>query len=804
MPTDHGSLRPGDAVRIRSERWTVLHRTAHHDAVIVDVRGSDRHNAGTRACFLLPFEPIDPVAVPTTPRLVSTAEWRLVARHLLARATPRVDSLRTAVAAGIDVMPFQLEPALAITSGAGCRLLIADEVGLGKTVQAALIVAEAMHRVADVHALVVCPAGLRSQWQHELRDRFRIDSVLLDAAGLARVGSTVDSTANPWVVAPVVVTSIDFIKRPEVMRALEGLVWDVLILDEAHNLATRSDRAAAANALGLRARTVVMLSATPHSGDADAFARLCAIGDRQGRFPLLLFRRTRAAAALPVDRHTHWLRVTPTPAEADMHAALVAYARRAWHDSTDDRPGARLAVSVLLRRAASSAAAFERSVERRLALLQNGVSASLSQLALPFVVPDADDDEPGAALAVAALHDPDEERRQLERLLVLARLAARYESKVSALRRFLARTREPMLIFTEYRDTLVRLRQALTRQAPEDGIRELHGGLTRTERIEAARAFTSGSATILLATDAASEGLNLHQRCRCVINLEVPWSPVRLEQRIGRVDRIGQRRRVHAVHLVASGTSESEATRRLLRRAQRAADALINPAPSEVDVADAVLTGVDIVERPPRGTPMSALARPDLRAQATAEAARIATARHLDAAGVVVPHRPVVLIRRARRPAAIWAIEVAVTDAGGAPVWTAVVGLTADTAGPRHDWPRRWKALAGDDHHALRNILDGVARAVVLHAGAVLTPSVLAAADRERAIAAGVRHRHARIAADLLQPGLFDHRTERRAASQTAVLEEALGRCTARLESLERLTALSADPPAIRLLLVHA
>jgi superfamily II DNA/RNA helicase len=110
---------------------------------------------------------------------------------------------------------------------------------------------------------------------------------------------------------------------------------------------------------------------------------------------------------------------------------------------------------------------------------------------------------------------------------------------------------EPALVFTEYRDTLLHLHRAMGGTAAV-----LHGGLNRAERGQALADFVGGRRSILLATDAAGEGLNLHHRCRIVINLELPWNPTRLEQRIGRVDRIGQLRTVHAIHLIARDTGE--------------------------------------------------------------------------------------------------------------------------------------------------------------------------------------------------------------------------------------------------------
>jgi hypothetical protein len=134
---------------------------------------------------------------------------------------------------------------------------------------------------------------------------------------------------------------------------------------------------------------------------------------------------------------------------------------------------------------------------------------------------------------------------------------------LAALARLLRRIEEPAIIFTEYRDTLRHMRDLV---AP--GAALLHGGLSRDERRAALASFGPGG--LLLATDAAGEGLNLHHNCRIVVNLELPWNPMRLEQRIGRVDRIGQRRRVHAFHLIAGGTAEMRVLHRLGLRVARA------------------------------------------------------------------------------------------------------------------------------------------------------------------------------------------------------------------------------------------
>src|SRR5262249_28760734 len=179
------------------------------------------------------------------------------------------------------------------------------------------------------------------------------------------------------------------------------------------------------------------------------------------------------------------------------------------------------------------------------------------------------DDEAPAWPADLGLADVDHERRLLTELAAHARTAARHETKLAILRRLLKRAGESAVVFTEYRDTLLHISHVLDLPCVV-----LHGGLTARERAAALAVFASEPRTVLLATDAAGEGLNLHQGCRLVVNVELPWNPMRLEQRIGRVDRIGQRRTVHAFHLIATGTGESRVADRLRARLAVAAKAI--------------------------------------------------------------------------------------------------------------------------------------------------------------------------------------------------------------------------------------
>ncbi|OFW35481.1 MAG: hypothetical protein A3F70_16450 [Acidobacteria bacterium RIFCSPLOWO2_12_FULL_67_14] len=786
------NLRRGDVLGVRDERWRVVRHRIDGGITTVDAVGCSAANRTATARFLLPFEPVRRFSAAPRPRLVRTARWRHSARRLLADAQPSWASLTAATRADLDLIPFQLEPTLALLNGHGCRFLIADAVGLGKTVEAGLMIAETLSRNAAARALVICPAGLREQWCGELIHRFGLGPVVFDAYGVAHAAARLPPDVNPWALQPLVITSIDFVKRPEVVRALERLTWDIVVLDEAHNLAGRSDRAAAAGMLGRRARVVVMLTATPHSGDDRAFDRLCDLGRLTASEPLVAFRRTRSDAGVARPVRGRLLRVRTTAAEAAMHEALLAYTRQVWAGSSGARPGARLVASLLARRACSSPDSLARSITRRLAMLATTESVA-AQPALPFGPPDTGDEEPSAVLGTPGLTHVADERRLLERLLHLAQAAAAAESKIAALRRFLRRTREPAIVFTEYRDTLNRLAQAL---GGMDAV-ELHGGLTARERADALRRFNDGRARLLLATDAGSEGLNLHHRCRLVINLELPWTPLRLEQRAGRVDRLGQRRRVHVIHLVAAGTCEHSVLARLVSRISRLRGSmgLLARLPDEQHVASSVFDAAPLPDPVAPAAVAPHVVTVDVRRQAETEARRIQIARALRNAErhPGSDDRPAIARIRRRRgrtgpPQCVWAFRAHFTGAHGRLLWQTLIPLVAALRGGHE--PAAVRALLDPDQPVVQRAISRACALSLRGLRAELRRPLACWRAREGALVTALQADHGRLAACLLQGGLFTRSNERIAAAQSRQLEDALRRSRARLAEL----ADSADP----------
>jgi superfamily II DNA or RNA helicase len=583
--------------------------------------------------FLLPFDR------PCAHGVHETATEVLRPRQWLRRVAEKAMDVRpfgglTSVATSrMDLLPYQLEPALAMLRHGCPRVMIADAVGLGKTIQAGLIVRELSIERESFRALIVTPAGLREQWAGELGERFSVRAGVVTSAWLARAVREIPPDVGPWALPGVYLCSFEFLRRPEVLRPLEDVRWDLLVVDEAHAATPGTARLTAVHAVALRSRRVVMLTATPHGGDDEQFRSLCRIGRADERpDPLLIFCRSRADVGRSLRRRSVLLPVVPSAAERRMHRLLEGYTASVCAESRASGNGhGRLAAIVLRKRALSSAGSLALSCRRRLTLLTTSPDVGLDeQLWLPLDVEDAVQDlEPDVILGAAGLADAAKERRWLEAIAEAADVASQDESKIGLLRRLLRRVKEPLIIFTEFRDTLGRLQTALGDLGRE--ICTLHGGMTVSERGDAQSRFTRGQ-SLLLATDAAAEGLNLHSGCRAVLHFELPWSPSRLEQRTGRVDRIGQRETVHEIMLVAADTAERLVLAPLAKRAARANRSVASPINlvetlSESRVASAIMDGTPIEPAAVRLDPDVIHPPPGWREDARLEAVRLGELR---------------------------------------------------------------------------------------------------------------------------------------------------------------------------------
>jgi superfamily II DNA or RNA helicase len=735
---------------------------------------------GERRVLLWPFD--RPVALDDRPRFETTSLRRWcrglngALADLVEPSTPRARLVEG------RVLAYQLEPAVAVARGA-CRLLLADEVGLGKTIQAGWIVADLLAREADARTLIAVPAGLRRQWIAELRRRFAIECLPVDAAWLRARVADLPAEVLPWAAPGVYLGSLDFLKRPDVARSLQSIAWDLLVVDEAHAVTSPTERHTAFAEIASRARRVVLITATPYSGEPANFESMLALGAVRGEAPPLMFRRSRADAGDERPRRHRFARVAISPAEGQLQRMLEQYTRDVWREAPDGPLGARLAMTILRKRALSSPAALECSLRRRLALLE-GAADIPRQLTL-FDEEDGHDEVPDAALAAPGLADGAREREWLAALIGGAGAAAGGDSKLRYLQRLVRRARgESLVVFTEYRDSLLRLAAALPPAL------QLHGGLTAAERDEVQARFNAEGG-LLLATDAAAEGLNLHERCHLVVNYELPWNPARLEQRIGRVDRIGQRRPVHAITLVARDTAEDLVIANLARRLVRVVATL-----GERDRLATFLSDLQVAQRVIAGeedaSPVSAAAPGPLPSAADADCAAAAAeaAAYLERARDRAAPISRVLVASLRSspslpPGIVICVRCALLTADGA------IAASRITAAHVAGAPAKPTAAMARAHaaRAINLVTAWLAQLPSVHSWIAGVRSRHAARverclTRERAMAGRAAASHE------LQPGLFDSRALDRAETVSAAEDAMAAAHRHRIEMLSRAAGL--------------
>ncbi len=532
----------------------------------------------------------------------------------------------------VDPLPHQLEAIYEyMLKLPRVRFLLADDAGAGKTIMAGLLLRELKLRGLVERTLVVCPANLAFQWQRELKEKFDEQFIVMRGFDLR-----VQYGVNQWLQNSQVITSLDLAKREDILPSLRQAKWDLVVVDEAHRMsAAAEDKKSMRYRLGelLRDTTdhCVLLTATPHKGDPlnftlflrlldeDAFADVRSIHEamERRRAPFYLRRLKEAMVYFPeqqpdgtwkakkifTKRIPHTVNFTIDGAEFDLYREVTNFvksqSRRAA--AREDDPRAR-AVGFLMtlyqRRLASSTFAVQRSLENRARRLDTALKRGKQLLEEIVEVPDPEDleemDEPEreqweerlALMSVA--RNPQELREEIDDLLRLAKMAedveaAGVEAKLSKLKKvlqdegFFDHPEQRLLIFTEFKDTL----DYLVKRLRDWGFRVgfIHGGMKAGSREDlgsrlwAEQQFKDGHIQILVATEAAGEGINL-QVCHILFNYDIPWNPNRLEQRMGRIHRYGQVHDCLIFNFVATNTVEGRVLEKLLERLQEIRDAL--------------------------------------------------------------------------------------------------------------------------------------------------------------------------------------------------------------------------------------
>ena len=748
-------LAAGDLVEVRDSSWTILNIEHFEHVTLLTLRGIGVENLGRSQRVLLPFDHARSMANRSAIGCASRDAVLRVAAAAIASSASWSDCW-TAGSARIDLRPWQLEPARAALAGAS-RLLLADAVGLGKTIQAGLILAELTARGLAQRILILTPASLRAQWASELSAKFGLVAAVFDHSALAEAAANLPVGVNPWKTASVVVSSIDLVKRPEVRSALDEVPFDALVVDEAHHLTPGTDRSAVVVDLAGRTPWVVLATATPHSGDEAAYRFLHTIGAHAEHSPLVAFCRRATEVDAGRLRRDLWLGVQPTSDERLLLDATLQY-QQALRVGGGDR-AAHLVATVIARRAASLATAAHRTLERRLALLK-GAPPETQEL-LPWDEGDElDAMVSDQLLGVRGMSNAAEEIGWLERLVRLARAATDQSSKLQILERLVRRSRDPLIVFSEYRDVACEVASRLSRLS---SVAVIHGGVPARDRHDRIREFIDGNTRILVTTDAAGEGLNLQARCRLIVTLELPWNPWRLEQRVGRVDRMGQQRRVHALHLYHRNSFEEVVLANLDRRRRTATNAV---APSALG-SD---TAFALVERWLRahGGPAPQVSQPLYSDEPS---------NHSEPSGVLLLFRANYL------------------DAGGRIVQRDCIGVRVEL----HEHKRVALSLTQEMVNALiraprlRVVLESATRVRLLAAQREATLTAEAIEQRIGSIRLAIEGRSNLV----FQGSLFDRRAEQQARARTEHARSLLAQLARTLDSARALRHLHATEPQL-------
>lgn len=565
------------------------------------------------------FEPL-PEPPPTLDRcsLTPLGHWRML-HDALQIQTPPEGHYAAFVAGRISPEPYQFAPLTRLLSGPRRGLLIADDVGLGKTIEAGICLLELIARGAAKRILLVVPPGLIPQWLNdEMWGKFGLEfQPIENSSAYDRAQTAVAEGLQPWAYFDRVITSTEYLKRRGVYAAALAHPWDVIVVDEAHYLAESGTPAnpysTARTKLGLKlreaSRTLILLTATPHNGYRHSFRSLLELVEPaeatlhgrtenvQRRIGRTMIRRLKPqiiktspdgslGPAFPVRHPVGRIEVTDlTDQEREIFRLVTEYCSKTIKsaEGSDEADLVSFAMQIVKKRMLSSRAALRQTIENRLKALASRQleeppkRSEVRELQCDLPLTESQAERTALRVLRTALSRDARrrtaEKRQLKTIQkLLEGVSSQPDPKITALiadlqQEVLATQGEKAIIFTEYRDSLAAFREAFeAHPSLRNAYAELIGGLTARQRRQRIARFHEPTCRILLATDAASEGLNLQEKCCRLYHVELPWNPNRLEQRNGRIDRHGQTRQPIIRYLFYPDSPEDRVLDRLVQR----------------------------------------------------------------------------------------------------------------------------------------------------------------------------------------------------------------------------------------------
>ena len=543
---------PGARVEIRDAEWVIRRVDSSSDkGYQLTCDGISELVRGKSAMFLTQLEDDIKILDPATTRLVQDAsnafeQSLLYIESQLRQTTANDEQIHVAHKAAMHEVPYQFDPALQALKQPRQRILIADAVGLGKTLEAGILVTELMQRGRGQRILVLTLKSMMTQFQKEFWNRFTIPLTRLDSNGLQRVRNRIPGNHNPFYYYDKSIISIDTLKQDnEFKHYLEQAYWDIIVIDEVHNVADRgtgSQRSELAQLLATRSDTLIMLSATPHDGRARSFASLMnmldptAISDPEeyGKEDFqnkgLVIRRFKKDIKDQVDdefreRTVHCLRHNASPEEEAAYNKLleIPFTYRGRFDPEKQGHLIRIGLQKAL---FSSPAACMASVEERIKKLSNANDIN----------PDIQSEINSLESFKLTLHRLEGNWSKYQEFIRLLKSKSFGWKKTN--------TEDRLVIFSERLETLRFLEDRLKQELKlnDAQITQLHGGMSDIEQQEIVEAFGKPETKlrVLLCSDVASEGINLHYLSHRLIHFDLPWSLMVFQQRNGRIDRYGQ------------------------------------------------------------------------------------------------------------------------------------------------------------------------------------------------------------------------------------------------------------------------
>ncbi len=481
-----------------------------------------------------------------------------------------------------QILAHQVDSTHRIINAVNHRFMIADEVGLGKTIEAGLVIKELIIRKGYSRVLVVSPASLLKQWQNEMRIKFNEDFTIMDRGAFTKISrKNRGGHHNPWSEHDKIVCSIDFIKSKSQFEYVRKTEWDIIIFDEAHRLRRDSVKTTLsynlARTLSDRTGALLFLTATPFRGKLEELYFLVSLLDKnllgpfqtfynsycltdsnlqplKNKLSKIIIRRTKKEVGGYTKRVARTIKFELFPEERELYDATTAYVMEEFNRALEKENRATgFVMTVFQKLLDSSCAALTSALKRRKLRLErslgtviekdlNGLSITGSRMMkngcdlLQSETPELAEDQPGK--------DPRETRMEIETLERLVRLGEKVdrtrkgEELLALVKKICISKKTKILIFTEFRTTQDYLRELLS----EFSVEIFNGSMDRDQKEDAIDRFKNSS-QVLISTEAGGEGRNL-QFCNILINYDLPWSPLKIEQRVGRLHRFGQEKDV--------------------------------------------------------------------------------------------------------------------------------------------------------------------------------------------------------------------------------------------------------------------